>query len=287
MIVIVKLMGGLGNQMFQYAAARALTSGKIYFDYSFLNKNNISSEGFTARRFELHIFRRLKIKILNPYVKRLLLTTNKKYDLLKFLFPNRLKRICHINDSNINENLSKKHQNEILYLDGYFQKPTCFNEIRKSLLDEFAFPELDDKFTELLNEIENSNSVAIHIRRGDYLKSKINEHHGILPITYYQDAISYLSDKLTNPYYFVFSDDPAWCAENLLFLDNKYIVSDDHQTWVDMYLMSQCKHHIIANSSFSWWGAWLNKNPDKIVIAPKRWFMETETNIIPEEWISL
>ena len=287
MIVIVKLMGGLGNQMFQYAAARALTSGKIYFDYSFLNNNNISSEGFTARKFELQIFSKLKTKKLNSYAKRLLLTTNKKYDLFKLLLPSRLKKINCITDENLAENLNKKRLNGVLYLDGYFQNPVFFDRLRKSICSEFSFPKLDVKYQEVLNALENSNSVAIHIRRGDYLKSKINEHHGILPITYYQDAIGYLSDKLTNPYYFVFSDDPTWCAENLLFLDNKYIVSDDHQAWVDMYLMSQCKHHIIANSSFSWWGAWLNKNPDKIVIAPKRWVMETETNIIPEEWISL
>lgn len=286
-MVIVKLMGGLGNQMFQYAAARALTSGKIYLDNSFLNKNNISSEGFTARRFELDIFRRLKAKKLNSYARRLLLTNNKKYNLLKHLLPSRLNKINYITEDNITESLNKNLQNEVLYLDGYFQNPVFFNELRKSICNEFTFPKLEDKFGELLNEIENSNSVAIHIRRGDYLQIGINEYHGILPISYYQDAVSYLSDKLTNPYYFVFSDDPAWCAENLVFLDDKYIVSDDHQAWVDMYLMSQCKHHIIANSSFSWWGAWLNENPDKIVIAPKRWFMETETHIIPEKWITL
>ncbi|TKB98237.1 alpha-1,2-fucosyltransferase [Pedobacter cryotolerans] len=287
MIVIVKLMGGLGNQMFQYAAARSLSSRKIYFDDSFLNKNNISSEDFTARRFELHIFRRLKVKILNPYAQRLLLTKNKKYDFLKLLLPNSLKRICHIDDSNINENLSKKHQNEILYIDGYFQNPTYFNEIRKSLLNEFAFPELDDKFTGLLNDIENSNSVAIHIRRGDYLKSKINEHHGVLPLSYYKNAVKILEGKLIDPKYFIFSDDPNWCKNNFAFLANKEIVSKENEPWIDMYLISKCKNQIIANSSFSWWGAWLNQFINKIVIAPKNWFNSIESNIVPKEWISL
>ena len=286
-MVIVKLMGGLGNQMFQYAAARVLSKGKIYFDYSFLDNNNISSENFSARKFELHIFCGLKVRQLNSYAKRLLLTTNKKYDTLKFLLPSRLRKVVYITDENIVDSLKKKHHNSILYLTGYFQNPTYFNQIRKSLIDEFNFPKLDYKFGLLLIEIENLNSVAIHIRRGDYLQANINKYHGVLPITYYKRAVSYIDERVIDPVYFIFSDDPTWCAENFTFLENKIIVSDANKAWVDMYLISKCKHQIIANSSFSWWGAWLNDFNEKIIITPKNWFNSTETNIIPKEWISL
>jgi len=284
---MVKLQGGLGNQMFQYAAARALKSGKIYFDYSFLNNNNISSYSFTAREFELHIFSKLKVKKLNSYAKRLILTKNKKYDLLKFLLPAKLNNIKYITDDNIEENLNKKHLNQMLYLEGYFQNATYYNQIKKSIVDDFTFPKLPDEFLELLNEIENSNSVAIHIRRGDYLKPNIKEYHGILPISYYEHAIRYLNGKLENPLYFIFSDDPDWCFENLNFLSNKQIVSNRNEAWIDMCLISNCKHQIIANSSFSWWAAWLNQFEEKIVISPKKWFNSAESSIAPKEWISL
>lgn len=287
-MVIVKLMGGLGNQMFQYAAARALAEGEnIYFDFLFLNQNHTSSEHFTAREFELQIFYHLKSKRLNTYFLRFLLTNNKKYNFLKRLLPSKFKNIKYINDNNIAEFLNQPNSNHLLFLEGYFQDPSYFERIRHTLLQEFRFTNMPSAISIISDKIAKANAVSIHIRRGDYLKPNVNTVHGVLPITYYQQAVSYINESVINPVYFIFSDDPNWCKENLSFLHNKCFVSDDHQAWVDMYLMSQCKHHIIANSSFSWWGAWLNQNPEKIVITPQKWFNFGKTNIIPKEWISL
>lgn len=282
-MVIVKLMGGLGNQMFQYATARALAE-KIYFDHRFLNNNNTSSDDFTPRSYELQIFKKIKAKKINSYLLRLLLSKNKKYKLLKNILSF---KITNVNDDNVNEILTKQNLTESLFLDGYFQNSLYFNQIRNSIINEFTFPKLADKYVDLLNEIEHSESVAIHVRRGDYLKQSINKYHGVLPLSYYQDAVNLMENKFTQPTYYIFSDDPAWCAENLTFLEEKKIISKENDAWIDMFLISKCKHQIIANSSFSWWGAWLNQNVKKMVIAPKKWFSSAETNIVPKEWISL
>jgi hypothetical protein len=287
-MIIVKLMGGLGNQMFQYTAARSLSSSqRIYFDYSFLNNNNTSLEGFTARTFELNVFNNLKINGISSYLLRFLLSKNKKYALLKRLLPTKFKKVIYVNEENFKDTITKFNGHFSYYLDGYFQNPLHFESMRKSLLKEFSFPNTSFSFNELKNEIKQVNSVSIHIRRGDYLNPNVSDFHGILSLEYYQKAVSIINTKIINPVYFIFSDDPNWCKENLLFINEKIIVSGNQEAWIDMYLMTQCKHQIIANSSFSWWGAWLNQNPDKVVISPKKWFTSIETNIIPKEWISL
>lgn len=279
-MVIVKLQGGLGNQMFQYAAARSFSNAKkISLDFSFLNKNNQSSESFTARPYELAIFSKLKARPSNKYFIKLI---QSKRLIAKQLAP----RFKLMTDGNIHDFKAIIPKN--IYLDGYFQNPSIFQEIRKTLLDEFTFPTLENKESETALKIINSkNSVAIHIRRGDYTKPAINNFHGILSMEYYLNSIKIMKSKVEDPFFYIFSDDPAWCKENFSFIKNKEIMSGVHPNWVDMYLMSKCKHQIIANSSFSWWGAWLNSNDKKIVIAPKQWFNIQNTEIIPKEWITL
>jgi len=279
-MIIVKLKGGLGNQMFQYAAARSLSkSRKVYLDFSFLLQNNITTDSFTARQFELGIFKKLKSRIASKYFIRLI---HSKRKVFKIISPHyevvRDKNIFNV----INTNLPN------LYLDGYFQNPLIFQDIRNILIHEFTFPEL----TVLAKEIDlkisaTTNPVAIHIRRGDYTKAEIQSYHGILPISYYRQSIELIKCKVENPIFYIFSDDPEWCEDNLDFTEAKHIISGSTQAWEDLYLISRCKHQIIANSSFSWWGAWLNTNLEKIVIAPKKWFNNIEINIIPKEWISL
>lgn len=140
------------------------------------------------------------------------------------------------------------------------------------------------------DEIRKTNSVSLHIRRGDYITSKItNKFHGTCCLGYYKKAMKLINKKVKNPKYFVFSDDIYWVKKNLE-IKNAFYVDDNvgDKSYIDMQLMSMCKHNIIANSSFSWWAAWLNNNPNKIVIAPKKWFndpgMDT-TDLISEEWI--
>ncbi|MFW0717082.1 alpha-1,2-fucosyltransferase [Pedobacter sp. N23S346] len=279
-MIIVKLQGGLGNQMFQYAAARSLSkSGKVYFDFAFLLQNNTTTESFTARQFELGIFEQLNTRIASKYFIRLI---KSKRNILKGISP----RYEEVNDENFLNILDTNSTN--LYLDGYFQNPIYFQDLRTMLLKEFTFPKLSGYSKEIELKIKQTKyPVAIHIRRGDYIKPEIQNYHGILTLNYYKQSIENIKSKIENPIFYIFSDDTEWCENNLSFIHNKKIISGTTQAWEDMYLISRCKHQIIANSSFSWWGAWLNPNPEKMVIAPKKWFNNIESTILPAEWISL
>lgn len=279
-MIIVKLQGGLGNQMFQYAAARSLSkSRKVYLDFSFLLQNNITTDSFTARDFELGIFKKLKGRVASKYFIRLIKSKRKVFKIISPYYK-------EVKDENILDFLQINSSN--LYLDGYFQNPGYFQNLRSILLHEFTFPKLSSQSKEIELKIEETkNPVAIHIRRGDYTKPEIHSYHGILSIDYYKQSIEIIKSKVENPVFYIFSDDPDWCEDNLAFITEKQIISNTTQAWEDMFLISKCKHQIIANSSFSWWGAWLNTNLEKIVIAPKKWFNNIEINIIPKEWISL
>lgn len=143
------------------------------------------------------------------------------------------------------------------------------------------------KISEMISSI---NSISIHIRRGDYASSeRLQVIYGLCPLNYYYTAINSISKAVKNPHFFVFSDDIGWAKQNLKITHPvKFIIGN--KALVDLCLMSQCKHHIIANSSFSWWGAWLSTNKNKIVYAPKQWFKKTKLiphDLIPESWIRI
>ncbi|WP_131535917.1 alpha-1,2-fucosyltransferase [Pedobacter nototheniae] len=286
-MIIVKLMGGLGNQMFQYAAARSFAKNKfVYLDLSFLNKKDNTDKNFTKRDFELPIFNQLKGKKINQFFLRLICSKNKKITFLRNLFPNFLKDLTYVSD----ENFPKiKELGKSYILNGYFQNPEYFNKIRNELLEEFTFSEIPANLLDIENLIKSlENPVSLHVRRGDYLLPQNQSIHGTLPIEYYQSACECINKKVENPSYLIFSDDHEWCENNLTFIKNKKIISGQYQPWIDMYLMSISKHHIIANSSFSWWGAWLCKHEKQIVIAPKNWFSNNKTtDILPKNWVSI
>ena len=175
------------------------------------------------------------------------------------------------------------------YIKGYFQTEKYFKEIRNTLLSEFVINKKisleTDKIAEKIKNLKNSCS--LHIRRGDYISDKnANNIHGTCDLDYYKRAIDIMNSKYSNVSFFVFSDDIYWTKENLkiknaFYVDNKTIPHED------MYLMSLCSHNITANSSFSWWGAWLNKNENKTTIAPKNWFVDKENEVVCENWIKL
>jgi hypothetical protein len=147
----------------------------------------------------------------------------------------------------------------------------------------------------ITNEIKNSNSISIHIRRGDYVSNQhTNDIHGLCSLDYFYKSVQYMNSKIYNPIYFIFSDDMDWVKKNFNTenLKYKFIETNMNQNHLDLILMSYCKHNIISNSSFSWWGAWLNININKIVIAPKIWFANKKMNnlisdLIPNNWITL
>lgn len=178
------------------------------------------------------------------------------------------------------------------YFFGTWQSERYFVNLER-VMEAFRFREdlLNDKTVDLAKLLGKEDvTVSVHIRRGDYLSVTFASGFGnCCPIEYYQRAIDYMKQRFGNIQFFVFSDDMAWVKENLA-LDNATYVNwnSGADSWQDMYLMSKCKHNIIANSTFSWWGAWLNSHYDKIVVAPKRWWSTIEhDDVVPESWIRL
>lgn len=175
---------------------------------------------------------------------------------------------------------------------GCFQSYKYFEEYRELILQEFNFSmkSLSEKTKELADVINRCESVCIHVRRGDYLNGYYYELLGkVCNKDYYKRAVEIIKENVNNPCFFVFSDDLDYVKANLK-MENAVSVSFNryNDSWQDMYLMSICKHNIIANSTFSWWGAWLNKNPNKIVVAPNRWFADkTDDEIIPTGWLRI
>ncbi len=178
------------------------------------------------------------------------------------------------------------------YLDGYWQSEKYFIEFTDIIRNEFSYKlPLSDENNEIAKHISQVNAVSLHVRRGDYITNAKNAYIGVCSLDYYQLAIEYIKRKIENPTFFVFSDDIDWVKDNLVVGAKSVFINHNKgaESYNDMRLMSLCKHHIIANSSFSWWGAWLNKNPEKIVIAPKQWFASDIKNndLVPINWISL
>ena len=276
-MIVTKLKGGLGNQMFQYATA--VSNGEpVYIDFNFLK--HYKAANFTKRNFELEIFPNVKYK--------------------KFTFYHRIVRLIRNftkNKSDLVEQrgaaFSSFEQKKHMYFNGFFQSEKYFIHNREKILKYFEFPELDKENEILKTKIISSiNSASIHIRRGDYLNEEIKKIHGILPLSYYLNAIEILTKKNHEINFFVFSDDIDFAKSEFKNIKNIVFVENKKEPWKDLALMSFCKHHIIANSSFSWWGAWLNNNHDSINIAPKLWLNPEYSNFdidnyIPNHWIKL
>jgi hypothetical protein len=175
------------------------------------------------------------------------------------------------------------------YYDGYWQCYHYVDDVRNILLDELLIPQkFYQKHMGLIQKMQDSESVAIHIRRGDYINIKANSMlFEVCDVNYYNLAIKEVIKGCDNPLFFIFTQDKLWAREN--FKGENVFFVGDNSAIDDMLLMSHCKHNIIANSTFSWWGAWLNKNPNKIIIAPKKWYkgnMNNHTiNLLPKNWI--
>lgn len=298
-MICVNINGGLGNQMFQYACGRALAFSNqtsLILDLSSLQKNTNTSET-TKRSFELSDVFKIEVaeacvgdlKILKPILYRAI-------NVLAFKLGFKGIQISKYfieNEFSYNHNIKKVGKD--CFLSGYWQSPKYFDSIASLIRDEFAFQKpLDANNLEISSLIKRVNSISLHIRRTDFQITNSNDTHGICSLDYYDKAVKFISDKLTDPHFFVFSDDINWAKENLKLPYKLTFISGNNggKSYIDMQLMSICKHNIIANSSFSWWGAWLNSNTTKIVIAPKIWFANEilnnqTTDLIPEEWIRM
>ncbi len=292
-MILVKLMGGLGNQMFQYAAAKALAckhNVDIKVDLSFLNAD--PKGNYTARKYELDIFNSvIKIASEEDLLKFNNKINNKIARSLQRNFPSLFTYLLAA-ESGSNYSLAFQSYPKNTYLNGFWQSEKYFEHYKAQIKTDYEFKKIiPNALQVILNQIQNSNSISIHVRRGDYVALKsANDFHGICNIDYYKTAISLMAQKNKNIELFIFSDDIDWCKQNFEFNFPMHFVQHKLESYWDMFLMSNCKHNIIANSSFSWWAAWLNKNIEKTIIAPKNWFANTAINtndLIPLQWIKI
>ncbi|MBD1420246.1 alpha-1,2-fucosyltransferase [Sphingobacterium chuzhouense] len=273
---IVKFLGGLGNQMFQYGFYLALqkTFKKVKADLT-------GFENYTLHNgFELNDIFNIKLNTASEFDLNLYLPNNRKWKWRK------LRRLYRTRRAYTEETMSFGYDRTIFsdkqnrYYWGYWQHIDYINRVSKELREHFRFPQITDtRSEELIHRIQQRESVSLHIRRGDYL-IEANQHLGsICDHNYYEKAIAYIKSKIDAPLFIVFSNDIPWCRETFKDIDAVFVDWNiGKQSYIDMQLMSLCNHNIIANSSFSWWGAWLNNNPDKIVVSPDKWINETRAN---------
>jgi hypothetical protein len=270
MTIGVRLMGGLGNQMFQYAAARSLAARHrtgVVIDLGWFAEQ--STTGDTRRVYGLDAF-------AGPAASA------------KTVVPAGT-RVC---EQRFGFDASVRGSPDRSTLIGYFQSERYFCEDAALIKQDFSFCEEPDRRNRAILElIWSSESVAVHVRRGDYATDPATKaHHGLLPLNYYRHAADEVASRARHPRYFVFSDDPPWCRTNLPFLRGGVVV--DHNPPEsgadDLRLMASCRHHILANSTFSWWGAWLATHPEQIVVAPRRWFALgslDSADLCPSRWL--
>lgn len=285
--IIIESQGRMANQMFCWAFAKSL-SKKSGID--FLIDDSANTQKLSA------------FNCFDEYKKHQVKKCPFK-QLLRFLIPIRTLR-NKISKENfkmpqITEKDFTKFQPELLqiqepsYISGFYQSENYFSDIKEDLLNDFSLKTpLNKDNKKLLEQIKNSESISLHFRRGDYIKKRNAEKYGSCSVDYYKNAIQTIKEKTNkNLTLFVFSDDINWVKNNIKFEEETIYVNinNSNQGYFDLELMKNCKHNIIANSSFSWWGAWLNENPEKIVIAPKKWLAQDNfsNDIIPENWIKI
>ena len=280
-MIVVKLMGGMGNQMFQYALGRSISlryGQELKLDLSFLKDTN-RDEDFVMRDFDLDIFN-INASIFTPQDKlhnAVLLRENSSCDYIPGLLQQ-----CD------------EYSGHDFYLEGYFQKHQYVDEIRETLLQEFSLKEdIQEDSIELASQIASANSVCINIRRADFVHNEKNApFHGFYGQDYVKAAIPYILEKNDNPHFFVFSDDIEWCEKNIVTGYDTTFVGHDHKGkkfGQYMKLMSMCKDFIIPNSSFAWWAAWMNSG-SPTVVTPLKWFQADHVNtedLRPNSWVKL
>jgi len=297
-MIIVKLKGGLGNQMFQYAAGKALAlrnKTELKFDLSWFEKqiDNI------PRAYELGIFPFKQNFVDTETLRNMFWFMNQVIftkiirNILSKILPYRIQKMRVERHFQFDREVFLARGN--IYLDGYWQSEKYFLDAKKDILCDFTFPLFVDVQNQKVSHmIQNTHSVSVHVRRSDYISlANVSAHlGGICTLDYYQKALSLILEKVPDAEFFFFSDDIEWVKENLGKELKSYYIdwNKDMKSYRDIQLMSLCQHNIIANSSFSWWGAWLNQNPNKIVIAPDKWFNDTNIDtrdLLPDSWIRI
>ncbi len=286
------LKGGLGNQMFQYAAGRRLArlhGVPLKLDLSWFD----ALSGVTPRSYALNPFSIDAETATDQEIARLYQPpADRIRSFLNLINP--CYRKTHIRGQNSSFDPAILRLFDNVSLDGYWQSEKYFSDIAPVIRSDFMVREEPEGLNwEFASIIKGCNAISIHIRRGDYVTdAKIAAKHGTCSSDYLLKGVELIMARVERPHFFVFSDDPAWVRKHFSIPHTMTLVdyNGPDQAHEDLRLMSLCRHHIIANSSFSWWGAWLNPRPDKIVIAPLRWFsnLATDTSdLIPSSWLRI
>lgn len=292
-MIITNIIGGLGNQLFQYAAAYRLA--KIHNCKLFLDISDYAK--YPDRKFELSHFN-ISGSILNSKEKFWFIKNQKKsvYKRIVSIIARIEKRtiVFYVKEPYFHFFPDLVKTPIPCYIEGYWQSEKYFLDIKHDLVKEFTLNSPISEVTlRCMKRIRKSNSICIHIRRGDYVSNMdANTFHGLCSLKYYYNGVEQIRQHIDSPVFFVFSDDSEWVRKNFCIDEPTYYITHNgiDKAYEDLYLMSQCSHHIIANSSFSWWGAWLGEKKGQIVIAPKPWFNYQYYNyddIIPERWITI
>lgn len=287
-MIVVRLTGGLGNQLFQYAAGRGLAAlhdaDLVLDDYWYSHTPTRD----TPRTYELSHYP-IKGRLATGWEALCCrLHGGRVTRRLPFL-PRRWR---HFSERGFAYQPEFGSLPDGVYLDGYWQSYKYFANIVGHIRDELtpmSGPGEDDQ--RVIADMCSGVPVSIHVRRGDYVNNPAAAQHGVCGLDYYRAAVKHICDRIPDPHFFVFSDDPGWTKANLhlpglvSFVGHNSAVS----AFQDMRLMSLCAHHIVANSSFSWWGAWLNPEVKKIVICPRQWFADARdtSSLTPPEWVRL
>lgn len=284
--ITTRLVGGLGNQMFQYAAGRALslrTGLPLMLDITHLSSKSFRDYELSAFNIQARTFRR-------PGEGR----------------PDRLTRWAHAlglhhpapdpapvhTEPHYHYDHAFETLDRACVLDGYWQTERYFLGVADVIRQEFRPRKMPARVAYLEANLSQPNAISVHIRRGDYASNpEVARFHGLCDLSYYKATMDRLAEHVANPVFHIFSDDHNWIQAHFPKQHPWVLVEDwpGKDAWVDMWLMSRCGHHIIANSSYSWWGAWLNPSTDKQVIAPAKWFNDAPhdtRDILPTGWLT-
>ena len=275
-MIIIKLFGGLGNQLFQYALGRKLSllhNTKLLFDTSDFNKyENMSKIGIGIKKFNVNFEEAeykdlikvffIKPKSINKFLK---IISSRLFSYINHLFLNK-----YFYEKSPFIYYEKFACYKDAYFHGFWQNEKYFSDIRKVLVNEIDLKSKNKKHLDLLNLIKNKNTVAVHIRRGDKTLKKNQGMFALPKLNYFIKSMDYMKKNLKNPFFLFFSDNIEWVKKKFPKSYNRKFVIGFTET-EDLISMKNCKHNIISNSTFSWWAAWLNVNKNKIVICPQKW----------------
>lgn len=300
-MILVRFTGGLGNQLFQYALGYHLArknNAVLKYDDSIIADRSSSHELVTHRTLDIGEVFSIQLQKATPEE---VIYFNGKANPLNlfdkiwngFLWRLRRHHLVIERSRSFDDSVLEIGDNKCII--GSWQSERYFSDISSEIKKLFVFKQPLLKISEaLVNKIRTSNSVCLHVRRGDYVTSALyKETIGALSLEYYNSASLIMKEKVTDPYLYIFSDDINWCKENLRLGSNHYFVEDEHAgTKASNYLqlMTLCKHFIISNSTFSWWAAWLGEKTTSVVIAPEKWFKSVELrneDLVPSRWIQI